>query len=496
MSGGYRPLAGVVMAAGEGTRMRSATPKVLHEIAGRPLLGHVLAMARRLDPENLVVLVGAGREQVAEHLAGQDDVQVVVQAERNGTGHAVRLALEAVPGVEGTVVVLAGDVPLLTVETLQALLEAHEEQGNSATILSAVLDDATGYGRIVRSGDGSVSGVVEHRDASDDEREIREVNSGTYAFDAAALRHGIGRLSADNAAGEEYLTDVVGPLRDDRLPVGALAAVDVDETLGVNDQAQLAQARRLLRDRVVGALMRDGVVVVDPATTWVDVGVTVEAGAVLHPGTRLHGTTTVARGARLGPDVTLTDTLVGEGAVVMSATCVGADIGPEATVGPYTYLRPGTRLLRGAKAGGFVEIKNSVVGEGAKVPHLSYVGDADIGRGTNIGAATVFVNYDGQDKHRTVVGDEVRIGSDTMLVAPVSIGDGAYTAAGSVITDDVPPGAMAVGRARQRVIAGWVRRKRAGTPAAEAAAAADEGHGTMDAQRSAEVAADDEEQAQ
>jgi bifunctional UDP-N-acetylglucosamine pyrophosphorylase/glucosamine-1-phosphate N-acetyltransferase len=491
-----RPAAVVVLAAGEGTRMRSATPKVLHEIAGRPLLGHVLAAARRLEPEHLVVVAGAGRAEVEAYLAASPDVQVVVQDEQRGTGHAVRTALAAIPQVEGTVVVLAGDVPLLTAETLDELLAAHVSHGNAATMLSANLPDPTGYGRVVRGRDGAVTAVVEHRDASDDERAIHEINTGTYAFTAGPLRAALARLSSDNAAGEEYLTDAMALLRDDEYDVGAMAAVDADETLGVNDQLQLSVARRLMRDRVLAGLMRDGVVVIDPATTWVDVDVVVEAGAVLLPSTRLHGASSVAAGAQIGPEVTLTDTRVGAGAQVASATCVQADIGPDATVGPYTYLRPGTRLERGAKAGGFVEIKNSTVGEHAKVPHLSYVGDAEIGSGTNIGAATVFVNYDGQAKHRTVVGDEVRIGSDTMLVAPVTVGDGAYTAAGSVITEDVPPGAMAVGRARQRVIKGWVGRKRPGTPAAEAASAADEAHGTMDAQRSVEGAADDEEQAQ
>jgi len=282
----------------------------------------------------------------------------------------------------------------------------------------------------------------------------------------------LARLSTDNAAGEEYLTDAIAMLRGEGLAVGAVVAPDAQETHGVNDQVQLAAAHRALRDRVLRRWMLAGVSVVDPATTWVDVTVDLEPEAVLLPNTRLHGLTRVERGARVGPNSTLTDTLVEQGATVGDSTCVGAEIGPDAAVGPYTYLRPGTKLARGAKAGGFVEMKNAQLGEGSKVPHLSYVGDATIGEGTNIGAATVFVNYDGVHKHRTSVGDHVRVGSDSMLVAPVTIGDGAYTAAGSVIVQDVPPGAMAVARGRQRNVEGWVERRRPGTAAAQAAARA------------------------
>jgi bifunctional UDP-N-acetylglucosamine pyrophosphorylase / glucosamine-1-phosphate N-acetyltransferase len=462
--------------------MRSTLPKVLHEIGGRPLLGHVIAAAQELAPQHVVVVVGHARDRIVPFVSSvAPDASTVVQHEQRGTGHAVRLALEAVtaPGggpLEGTVVVVAGDVPLLAPETLRGLLAAHDTgddgRPNAATILSARLADPTGYGRIVRDASGEVSAVVEHRDASPAQLTVNEINSGTYVFDAAALRDALARIETDNAAGEEYLTDVVALLHADGRPVGAVLAIDAAETLGVNDQAQLADVRSLLRDRVVRAHLRAGVVIVDPATTWVDVDVVLEPGATVLPNTQLHGRTHVAAGALIGPNSTLTDTTVEAGASVSNATCVDARIGAEATVGPYTYLRPGTVLGRDAKAGGFVEMKNAVLGEGSKVPHLSYVGDAEIGEGTNIGAATVFVNYDGQDKHRTKVGDHVRVGSDSMLVAPLEIGDGAYTAAGSVITEDVPPGAMAVGRARQRSVEGWVQRKRPGSASARAAEAA------------------------
>jgi bifunctional UDP-N-acetylglucosamine pyrophosphorylase/glucosamine-1-phosphate N-acetyltransferase len=345
------------------------------------------------------------------------------------------------------------------------------------TVLTAEVADPTGLGRIVRDAGGGVRAIVEERDASPEQRAIREINAGVYVGDAAALRRTLAGLGSANDQGEQYLTDVLGMLVAEGAPVGGVPAADPDDVLGCNDQRELAVRRRQLNDRVLDRLMRDGVTVVDPQTTWVDVTVTVAADAVLQPGTQLQGTTTLDTGAVVGPDSTLVDTTVGPRASVVRSHCLGAVIGPEASVGPFSYLRPGTRLARGARVGSFVEAKNVEVGEDSKVPHLTYVGDATIGRGTNIGAATVFVNYDGVNKHRTTVGDHVRIGSDTMLVAPVTVGDGAYTAAGSVITSDVPPGAMAVARAPQRNVAGWVRRRRPGTPAAEAAAAAGDGAG-------------------
>lgn len=461
------PAAVVVLAAGEGTRMRSrTTPKVLHALAGRSMLGHVLTAAGALEPGRTLVVVGHAREAVTAHLGEvAPQAQAVVQEQQNGTGHAVRVALEATGEVDGTVVVVPGDSPLLTPETLARLVVEHERLHAATTLLTAVVDDPTGYGRVLRAPGGGVTGIVEHKDADDAQRQVREVATSVYAFDAAALREALGRLSTDNAQGEEYLTDVVGLHADGGLVVAAVTADDPAETMGVNDRAQLAAAGAALRDRLVRRHMLAGVTVVDPATTWLDVDVELEPDVVLHPGCQLRGATSVRAGAEVGPDCTLTDTEVGEGARVRRATTEQAVIGPGAQVGPYTYLRPGTRLGPGSKAGGFVEMKAAELGEGAKVPHLSYVGDAVVGARSNVGAATVFVNYDGREKHRTVVGEDVRIGSDTMLVAPVSVGDGAYTAAGSVITTDVPAGALGVSRARQRNIEGWVARKRAsGSP--------------------------------
>ncbi|MFI2434790.1 bifunctional UDP-N-acetylglucosamine diphosphorylase/glucosamine-1-phosphate N-acetyltransferase GlmU [Streptomyces sp. NPDC018693] len=476
-----RPAAVVVLAAGEGTRMKSATPKVLHEICGRSLVGHVLAAARELDPENLVVVVGHAREKVAAHLAGIDPaVRTAVQEEQNGTGHAVRMGLEQLGGtIDGTVVVVCGDTPLLTGSTLAALAATHHSDGNAVTVLTAEVPDATGYGRIVRDeASGAVTAIVEHKDATEEQRAIREINSGVFAFDGQLLAKALKQVRTDNSQGEEYLTDVLGILREAGHRVGASVAADHREIAGINNRVQLAEARGILNDRLLTAAMLSGVTVVDPATTWVDVTVTFEQDAVVHPGTQLHGATHLGEGAEVGPNTRLRDTRVGAGARVDNTVSDGAEIGPQASVGPFAYLRPGTRLGVKSKIGTYVETKNATIGEGTKVPHLSYVGDATIGEYTNIGAASVFVNYDGQEKHHTTVGSHCRTGSDNMFVAPVTVGDGAYTAAGSVITKDVPPGSLAVARGQQRNIEGWVARKRPGSAAARAAEAASGGSGS------------------
>ena len=458
--------------------MKSATPKVLHSVAGRSLLGHVIEAASAIEPQHLVVVVGHGRDQVSAHV---EEIApwalTVVQERQGGTGHAVRVALAdlAERGIrtgDGPVVVLTGDTPLLTGATLVSLLIEHAGTGAATTVLTAKLPDPGGYGRIVRDQDGSVTAIVEDKDASEDQLAIHEVNSGMYAFAADRLAESLAGLTTDNAQGEEYLTDVVGLLRRGGHTVAASMCDDESEILGVNDRVQLAQAAAIMRDRINEAWMRNGVSILQPDSVWLDVDVELAEDVTIRPQVTLRGPTSVASGALLGPGTTLTSCEVGEGAEIIHTWAELAVIGAGTRVGPYTYLRPGTVLGRSAKAGAFVEIKNSTIGDGAKVPHLSYVGDADIGEGTNIGAATVFVNYDGVAKHRTVVGEHVRIGSDTMLIAPVTIGDGAYTGAGSAITDDVPPGAMALGRAPQRNIEGWVERSRPGSAAAEAAAKA------------------------
>ena len=453
--------------------MRSRTPKVLHGFAGRSLLQHVLAAAEPLAAEQTVVVVGHGAQRVTDHLAAiAPEAAAVVQEQQLGTGHAVGIALSAVPeSSAGTVVIVPGDAPLLRPATLAELLETHAASGAAVTLLSSVVPDPTGYGRVLRGDDGLVQRVVEHRDASADERAVTEVAASVYAVEHPFLRDAVARLRSDNDQGEQYLPDVVALALADKLRVGAVVA-PAAVTAGVNDRVQLAAVSRAYNNWLLEEHMRAGVTVVDPATTWIDPDVQLDADVTLLPGVQLHGSTRVAAGATIGPDTTLTDTEVGAGARVQRAVAVQAVVGPGATVGPFAYLRPGAVLAERAHVGTYVEVKNSEIGAGSKVPHLSYVGDATIGAESNIGAATVFVNYDGVEKHRSVVGDHVRIGSDSMIVAPVEIGDGAYTAAGSVITQDVPPGAMGVSRARQRNVEGWVARRRAGTAADRAARAA------------------------
>ncbi len=473
-----RAAAVVVLAAGEGTRMRSVVPKVLHPLAGRPLVEHAVRAAAGLDPDHLAVVVGHGRDAVVGHLQGlaaalNRPIETPLQSEQLGTGHAVSCGLDVLPAeLTGTVLVSYGDVPLLDTATLAGLLDAHHRARHAVTVLSATVADPGGYGRILRDQDGEVTGIVEHRDATEAQRAISEINSGVYAFDGAVLRSALARLGTANSQGELYLTDVLGLARDDGLPVGAHRCPDPQLVEGVNDRVQLARLGTECNRRLLESWMRAGVTVVDPVSVRLDLDVELAPDVVLHPGVQLHAGTVVGEGAQLGPDSTLSGCTVGAGATVVRTHAVDSTIGRRASVGPFAYLRPGTVLAAEAKVGTFVETKNAAVGEGAKVPHLSYVGDATIGPGTNIGAATVFVNYDGVAKHHTTIGAHARTGADNMFVAPVTVGDGAYTAAGSVITADVPAGAMGVARARQRNVEGWVTRRRAGTRAAEAAQAA------------------------
>ncbi|WP_369369750.1 bifunctional UDP-N-acetylglucosamine diphosphorylase/glucosamine-1-phosphate N-acetyltransferase GlmU [Promicromonospora sp. Populi] len=487
-----QPAAVIVLAAGQGTRMKSALPKILHPLGGKPMVGHALAAARELEPAQVAVVVRHERELVAEAVGQLDAGAILVdQDDIPGTGRAVQCALVALDakaqaavaaagvadgevvgdGVEGSVVVVAGDVPLLDGATLGQLLAAHHADGNAVTILTTEVADATGYGRIVREKDtGDVLQIVEHKDASPDQLEIHEINSSVYVFDAATLRRGLGGLDSRNAQGEVYLTDVVGFARAEGLHVRALLADDPMLVEGVNDRVALSVLGREMNRRIVEEWQRAGVTVQDPATTWIDVDVELAPDVTLLPNTQLKGATIVATGATIGPDTTLTDVEVGVGATVIRTHGSLAVIGEDASVGPFAYLRPGTNLGRKGKIGTFVETKNAEIGEGSKVPHLSYVGDATIGEHTNIGAASVTVNYDGVHKHRTVIGSHARTGADNMFVAPVTVGDGAYTAAGSVIRRDVPAGALGVTAGQQRNIDGWVARRRPGTAAADAAA--------------------------
>lgn len=457
--------------------MKSDRQKTLHEIGGRSLLSHSLHAAAGVHPEHLVAVVGHQRDQVApavERIAEQMQVEIhqAVQEEQNGTGHAVQVGLSAIPDFEGTVVVTNGDVPLLTPDTLQALVDKHEAERAAVTVLSLEFDNPTGYGRIIRGEAGDVVAIVEEKDATDEQRKVREVNSGVFAFDGAVLRDALERVTPDNAQGEFYITDVLGIARNDGLRVTALTAPDARELAGVNDRVQLAEAGKELNRRLVEKAMRNGATVIDPATTWIGVEVEIGRDVVIHPNTQLWGSTVIGDGAEIGPDTTLTDMEVGARATVVRTQGELGVIGEDATVGPFTYIRPGTELGAGGKLGGFVEAKNATIGEGSKVPHLTYIGDATVGKHSNIGASSVFANYDGINKHHTTIGDYCRTGSDTMFVAPVTIGDGAYTGAGTVVTENVPPGALAIKEGRQRNIEGWVENRRPGTDAAEAAKAA------------------------
>ena len=468
----------IVLAAGGGTRMKSKTMKVMHRIGGRSMIGHVLGAVGVLEPTRVCAVIGHQRDQVGPHiLECLPEAVLAVQEEQLGTGHAVRVALDALAEQQaapegGTVLIAYGDTPLLAGGTLRWFAAEHEAAQAAVSILSGVVEAPQGYGRIVRDGEGDVLAIVEEKEASDEQRAIKEINSGILAFDSGFLLDAIGRVGNDNAKGEYYLTDTVQLARDAGLTVTAFPVDDVWQTEGANDRAQLADLGRELNRRIVIRWMRDGVTVMDPATTWIDADVVLAEDVTILPGTQLLGTTVVAEDAVIGPDTTLEDCEIGAGARVVRTHGQLAVIGDGATVGPFSYLRPGTKLGAHGKIGAFVETKNAQIGDGAKVPHLSYVGDAEIGEGTNIGAGTIFANYDGVNKHRTKVGKHARTSSNNTFVAPVTIGDGAATGAGTVVRKDVPPGALAVSAGQQRNLPGWAQTKRAGTPQADAAAAA------------------------
>ncbi|HEX6117323.1 MAG TPA: bifunctional UDP-N-acetylglucosamine diphosphorylase/glucosamine-1-phosphate N-acetyltransferase GlmU [Solirubrobacterales bacterium] len=449
----------LVMAAGEGTRMRSSLPKVMHPLCGRPLVAWPVLAAREAGAGRVAVIASPGHDLSAALPAG---TETIIQPEANGTGGAVLAAIDVIRESE-TVVVLSGDSPLVTAEVIARLLGAHEEAGAAATVMTAEMDEPGSYGRIVRDEAGDIARIVEAKDsagdASGEELAIREVNTGTYVFAAGPLAEDLGRISNDNAQGEYYLGDVLPLMREAGLRVAAHLEREPGVNLGVNTRADLAlvggYARRAINDRHMLA----GVTITDPEATWIDADVEIGVDATIEPGSYLRGATRVASGAVVGPHSTISDTTVGEGASVIRSHLLECDVDAGCNVGPFAYLRPGATLRDGAKVGAFVEVKNSEIGAGSKVPHLSYVGDADVGAGSNLGAGTVTANYDGFRKNRTRIGDRVRIGVDTMLVAPVSVGDDAYTGAGAVIREDVPPGALGVSENAQRNVEGFAERK-------------------------------------
>ncbi|MEJ1815345.1 bifunctional UDP-N-acetylglucosamine diphosphorylase/glucosamine-1-phosphate N-acetyltransferase GlmU [Clavibacter michiganensis] len=471
-------IAVVILAAGQGTRMRSRLPKVLHPLAGLPLVGHVLATAEELGARHIVTVVRHDRDQVVEVVRALSPQALVVdQDEIPGTGRAVEVGITALPdGFTGQVVVLSGDVPLLDAATLRSLVSAHRQARNDLTLLTARLDDPTGNGRIIRGQDGAFEAIVEQKDATGEQLRIDEVNAGVYVFDAEALRQTLGAIGTDNAQREKYLTDAADVIRRAGGAIEGLPVRDSWLVAGINDRVQLTAAATELNARIIRRWQLAGVTIQDPRTTWIDVKATLAADVTVLPGTQILGASTVAAGATVGPDTTLRDTEVGEDATVRRTDAELAVIGARATVGPFSFLRPGTRLGDDGKIGAYVETKNVEIGVGSKVPHLSYVGDATIGEHTNIGAGAVFANYDGHTKHRTEVGDHVHLGSRNVLVAPVRIGTGSYTGAGAVIRKDVPPGALGISVAPQRNMVGWTESKRPGTPEARAAVEAAEGH--------------------
>jgi bifunctional UDP-N-acetylglucosamine pyrophosphorylase / glucosamine-1-phosphate N-acetyltransferase len=448
----------VIMAAGHGTRMRSGTPKVLHPLCGRPLVLWPVGAARDAGAARIVVVDGPDRA-LAPVLPG--DVTLSVQAQARGTGDAVAAAADHIDP-DAPVIVLSGDVPLVTGELVAALARAHAAARAAATVLTIELDDPGAYGRVVRGPDGGVERVVEAKagaaDATAAELAIREVNAGIYAFAGRALLEALPRLAPDNVQGELYLPDVLPLIAGAGGRVAAHLSADHTVALGVNDRADLAAVARLARARINRAHMLAGVTLEDPATTYIEAGVTIGADTVVSPGTSLLGGTRIGGRCRVGPHATLVDAVLGDEVTVVHSHLDGCQVQDGATVGPFAYLRPGAVLREGAKAGTFVEIKNSDIGAGAKVPHLSYVGDAEVGERTNLGAATITANYDGRRKHRTTIGANVHTAVDTTFVAPVSVGDDAYTGAGSVITKDVPPGALGIARERQRNIEGYAKR--------------------------------------
>lgn len=472
-------LAIIVLAAGQGTRMKSATPKLLHPLAGAPIVAHVLATARALDAAHVVAVVRHERDRVAEAVEAEFPGAVIVdQDEIPGTGRAVEQAMAALPAdFEGEVLVLNGDVPLLDAATLARFLDRHRSRAAAASVLSAVYDDPSGYGRVVRDAAGAFDRIVEQKDASDDERAIDEINAGIYAFGASALRDQLANLTTENAQGEKYLTDVIGLLRSAGSEVEAVPVSEPWLVAGINDRAQLSETAARLNALIVRGWQLNGVTIDDPATTWIDLAVRIEPDVTIRPGTQLKGATVIASGADVGPDTTLVDCEIGENATVKRTDATLSVIGAGASVGPFAYLRPGTVLGADGKIGTFVETKNARIGEGSKVPHLSYVGDATIGEGSNIGAGSIFANYDGVAKHSSEVGSHVRTGSHGVFVAPVRIGDGAYTGAGTVVRKDIPAGALAVNVVPQRNIEGWVEKHRPGTTSATAAEAAGEASG-------------------
>ncbi|MBN1289178.1 MAG: bifunctional UDP-N-acetylglucosamine diphosphorylase/glucosamine-1-phosphate N-acetyltransferase GlmU [Actinobacteria bacterium] len=450
-------LAVVVMAAGKGKRMKSGLPKVMHRVCGKPMIELVLGEVRSLKAGKVVLVVGNGAELVKE--SAGPGVKCVEQAEQKGTGHAVLVAMEELGNEFDEVMVLPGDSPLIRRETLEGLAVSRRRDSAAAAVFTCEMDDPTGYGRIVRGGAGTVTRIVEESDASPEERTIHEINASTYVFDRKVLGDTINGLSAENEQGEYYLTDVIENIVSGGGRVVAVRG-DPEESLGVNNRIQLSNVNEIMRERVNNALMMNGVTILDPRTTYIDQGVEIGRDTVVFPMTFISEGSTIGEKCSIGPSTKICNSVIGNECTIEYSWLDGCDVADEVLVGPYAKLRPGCRLGAGSKAGTFVEMKEARIGGGTKVPHLSYIGDADVGRDANIGAGTITCNYDGERKSRTLIGNRAFLGSDTMLVAPVKIGDDAVTAAGSSITRDVPEGSLGIERAEQKNVPGWRKRKK------------------------------------
>lgn len=451
-------LTAVILAAGKGTRMKSALPKVLHKVGGKPMVQHVLDAAKKAGAVQSIVVIGFGAESVQHSIGSQ--AGFAIQAEQLGTGHAVMQTKDILANTQGTIMVLCGDTPLLSGDLLLKLYQEHQSQGAKATVLTAVMPDPSGYGRVIRGQDKQVLRIVEQKDAAPGELSVNEINTGIYCFEAKELFAALSGITPNNNQGEYYLTDVIGILVNQGDKVWAVPANDYQDTMGINSRVQLAEAEQILRKRKVTALMESGVTIMDPASTFVDDEVAIGADTVIYPFTWLEGKTVIGSGCEIGPNTRIENTSIGNNTVLSFTYAHDCKVGSGVTVGPYVHLRPGTQLADDVKVGNFVEIKNSGVGLGSKVPHLSYIGDTDMGAKVNIGSGTITVNYDGKHKHRTIIEDNAFIGCNTNLVAPVTIGRGAYVGAGSTITKDVPPDSLGVARAKQSNIEGWTQRRK------------------------------------
>ena len=454
---GVMDLVTIILAAGKGTRMKSDLPKVLHKVCGKPMLQHVIDAAKAVGSSRELVVIGSGAELVQQSI---QNVEFVMQTEQLGTGHAVLCTREALKNVDDTVMILCGDTPLLTSELLSKLAEEHARSGAKATVLTAIMPDAAGYGRIVRAEDGSVEKIVEHKDASDEEKKIREINSGIYCFDIKTLFGALEQVTNDNAQGEYYLTDVLEIIKSKGEKLNAVAADDFTETLGINSRQQLAVAEKILRRRKNDQLMADGVTLMDPSSTFIDIDVEIERDTVIYPFTWIEGKTKIGKDCAIGPNSRLQNMTVGARVTAQFIYGHDCEIGDDVTIGPYVHLRPGTKIGNRVKIGNFVEVKNSNIGEGSKLPHLQYLGDCDMGSNVNVGCGTVTCNYDGKKKYRTTIGNNVFVGCNTNLVAPVEVEDGAYIGAGSTITTKVPKDNLAIARARQKNFPDWNDRRK------------------------------------